>query len=103
VGDGNLIHKAMAAIAEEGSGVVVVIRDTRPTVVSDRIARRIDREPDDPSEGKRLVEYGVGAQILLDLGVRDMVLLSNHPQKKVVGLDGYGLKIVGQRPLGGGS
>ena len=46
----------------------------------------------------QLRDYGVGAQILLDLGVRRMVLLSNTP-KTVVGLDGYGLSIVEQRAI----
>ena len=43
-------------------------------------------------------EYGVGAQILLDLGVKDMILLTDTPEKKVVALDGYGLNIVGTHP-----
>lgn len=97
VGEGNLIHKAMATIAKEGTGIVVVIRDTRPTVVSEKITQRT--EPDKSQQSGRLVEYGVGAQILLDLGVKEMILLSNHPAKNIVGLDGYGLSIVGQRPL----
>ena len=45
------------------------------------------------------MEYGIGAQILLDLGVREMVLLSNSPARKIVGLEGYGLKVAGQRGL----
>ena len=45
------------------------------------------------------MEYGIGAQILLDLGVREMVLLSNSPARKIVGLEGYGLKVIGQRSL----
>ena len=49
---------------------------------------------------QRLIEYGVGAQILLDLGVREMVLLSNSPARKIVGLEGYGLSVVGHRALG---
>jgi 3,4-dihydroxy 2-butanone 4-phosphate synthase / GTP cyclohydrolase II len=47
-----------------------------------------------------LRDYGVGAQILLDLGVRDMVLLSNVT-RPIVGLEGYGLRIVEQRPIPG--
>ncbi len=43
-------------------------------------------------------DYGIGAQILLDLGVRDMVLLSNT-QRTIVGLEGYGLTIVEQRRI----
>ena len=45
--------------------------------------------------GGELRDYGVGAQILLDLGVREMVLLSNTAAQTIVGLDGYGLQIVG--------
>jgi 3,4-dihydroxy 2-butanone 4-phosphate synthase/GTP cyclohydrolase II len=45
-----------------------------------------------------LRDYGIGAQILVDLGVRDMILLSNTT-RTVVGLEGYGLNIVDQRPL----
>jgi 3,4-dihydroxy 2-butanone 4-phosphate synthase/GTP cyclohydrolase II len=47
-----------------------------------------------------LKEYGVGAQILLDLGLRDMILLTNTKTKTVVGLEGYGLRIVGTRVVG---
>ena len=45
-----------------------------------------------------LRDYGVGAQILLDLGVKEMILLSNTT-RNIVGLDGYGLKVVGRRSL----
>jgi 3,4-dihydroxy 2-butanone 4-phosphate synthase/GTP cyclohydrolase II len=48
---------------------------------------------------QRLIEYGIGAQILLDLGVREMVLLSNSPARKIVGLEGYGLTVAGHRGL----
>ncbi len=54
---------------------------------------------DDTAPEKRLVEYGIGAQILNDLGVSEMILLSNTPSPRIVGLDGYGLKIVDQRPI----
>ena len=43
-------------------------------------------------------DYGIGAQILLDLGVRDMVLLSNT-RRTIIGLEGYGLNVVDQRPI----
>ena len=45
-----------------------------------------------------LRDYGVGAQILFDLGVRDMILLSNT-HRTIVGLEGYGLTVVGERPI----
>ncbi len=96
VGPGNLVHRAMEKIGEEGCGVIVVIRDTRPTTVTDRL-HRAEKGDSDKVGGKRLIEYGVGAQILLDLGVRDMILLSNRPAMNVVGLDGYGLRIVEHR------
>ncbi|GIL38628.1 3,4-dihydroxy-2-butanone-4-phosphate synthase [Roseiterribacter gracilis] len=87
------LHNAMRQIAAAGSGVVVALREASPTGLSERLKAR--------AEGKReteLREVGVGAQILLDLGVREMVLLSNTP-KTIVGLDGYGLTVVEQRPI----
>ena len=48
---------------------------------------------------KVLRDYGVGAQILLDLGVRDMILLTNAKQRTIVGLEGYGLRVVGQQAI----
>jgi 3,4-dihydroxy 2-butanone 4-phosphate synthase/GTP cyclohydrolase II len=90
-----LVHKAMEIIGEEGRGVIVLIRESRP----DAISARLSQEAAGTGQ-QRLIEYGIGAQILLDLGVREMVLLSNAPAKKIVGLDGYGLKVVRHRPLG---
>ncbi len=86
------LQSAMRAIGEIGRGVIVLIREPSPTSLSDRL--RADRG----KSGAALRDYGVGAQILLDLGVRDMELLTNSP-KTIVGLDGYGLTIVGHRPL----
>jgi 3,4-dihydroxy 2-butanone 4-phosphate synthase/GTP cyclohydrolase II len=84
---------AMDLIAEAGRGVVVLIRDTRPTAISERAAKLGDG-------GAPIVlrDYGIGAQILIDLGVRDMVLLSNT-RRTIVGVEGYGLNIVEQRPV----
>jgi len=48
-----------------------------------------------------LRDYGIGAQILLDLGVRDMILVSNH-KRTIVGLEGYGLNVIEQRRVGDG-
>ena len=96
VGSGSLFHKAMSRIGEEGRGVLVLIRDTGPTVVTDTL-RRAGKSSGKKGGRRRLIEYGVGAQILLDLGVRDMILLSNSPARKIVGLDGYGLRVVGHQ------
>jgi 3,4-dihydroxy 2-butanone 4-phosphate synthase/GTP cyclohydrolase II len=87
----------MRIIAEKGRGVVVILRTTRPTFVTDVLLRRVDEDID----RRRVKEYGVGAQILLDLGVKDMVLLTDTPEKKIVALDGYGLNVIGTHPIRG--
>jgi 3,4-dihydroxy 2-butanone 4-phosphate synthase/GTP cyclohydrolase II len=91
-----LIEKSKRTIAEEGRGVIVLIRESRPDAISSRLTRE---EKPEQSGQQRLIEYGIGAQILLDLGVHEMVLLSNSPARKIVGLEGYGLKVVGHRSL----
>lgn len=95
----SLVQKAMEMIGEEGRGVVVLIRETDPHAVSNRLQGK-PAKSDSRSTGPRLVEYGIGAQILLDLGVREMTLLSNSPTPRVVGLEGYGLRIIGHKRLG---
>ena len=97
----SLIEKSMRAIAEEGRGVIVLIRDLRPKSVSEWIAQNAERRRPRRSDAeRRLVEIGVGSQILRDLGVGDMVLLSNAPPSRYVGLEAFGLRIVGQRKIG---
>jgi 3,4-dihydroxy 2-butanone 4-phosphate synthase/GTP cyclohydrolase II len=97
---GSLIEKAMLTIAHEGRGVIVLIRDLPPKSVSDWIAHRADAvRRKAGGQERRQVEIGVGSQILRDLGVREMVLLSNSLASVYVGLEGYGLKIVGQRRI----
>lgn len=100
-GGSSLIAQSMKAIAEEGRGVLVLIRDLRPRSVSTWISDQSTLAPK-KAEGqeRRLVEIGVGSQILRDLGVREMVLLTNSPASVYVGLEGYGLKIVEQRRIG---
>ena len=98
---GALVEKAMAEIAREGRGVMVLIRDLRPKGVSSSIAQNAERKKRthaDPE--RRRVEIGIGSQILRELGVSDMVLLSNAPPSRYVGLEAFGLRIVGQRQIG---
>jgi 3,4-dihydroxy 2-butanone 4-phosphate synthase/GTP cyclohydrolase II len=92
----DMLKESMRIISEEGRGVVVVIRDTQATVVSDLLLRK--GEGAEQGMPRRLREYGVGAQILLDLGVHEMILLSDT-DRSIVGLEGYGLSIAGQRPI----
>jgi 3,4-dihydroxy 2-butanone 4-phosphate synthase/GTP cyclohydrolase II len=91
-------HLALVMIAREGRGVVVLLREMWPTKLSERV--RGLGETTRPRG--QLRDYGIGAQILLDLGVRDMVLLSNT-QRTIVGWEGYGLKIVEQRRIDAGA
>ncbi len=98
-GHGPELHAAMAEIGRAGRGVVVLIREPLPTSLSDAVQRRLGTAaPVKNGKPTELRDYGVGAQILLDLGVRRMILLSNR-KKIIIGLDGYGLSIDGQRPI----
>ena len=98
--EGSLIHKSMAAIAAEGRGVVVLIRDLRPKSVSSWIAGTAKPNKGKPAGAdRRRVEIGVGAQILRELGITEMVLLTNSPASVYVGLEGYGLKLVDTRRI----
>lgn len=94
------LQRAMAQIGEAGSGIAVLIREPSTTAVSDLVNRLSGAEDHKPESGaaNELRDYGVGAQILLDLGVRQMRLLSNTEQT-VIGLDGYGLSIVERVPI----
>ena len=94
------IGNSLRMIEREGRGVVVLIRDLRPKIISEWIASR--GQPKKESEGvreRRRVEIGIGSQILTDLGVSDMVLLTNSPAHVYVGLEGFGLRIVGTRGI----
>jgi 3,4-dihydroxy 2-butanone 4-phosphate synthase / GTP cyclohydrolase II len=94
-GRGGEVEASMRTIAEAGRGVIVLIREPSATRLSDTVAARVTGGAG-ATTGLR--DYGVGAQILLDLGVRDMILLSNT-RRTIVGLEGYGLTVVEQRPI----
>ncbi len=79
---------AMAAIASEGRGAVVLLRDTTMKLVTDG-----EVSP------QTLRQYGLGAQILAALGLSKLELLTNSPSPRVVGLDAYGLEITGTRNI----
>ena len=91
----NLLHGAMRMVADAGRGVVVLIREPSPTSLSDRVRAKLADAPPQPI---KLREIGVGAQILRDLGVHDMILLSNA-QRPAVALNGFGLRVVEQRTV----
>src|SRR4051795_30691 len=106
---GNQLHAAMRQIEEEGQGVLVYMRqEGRGIGLAAKIhAYKLQEEGLDTVEANAklgyatdLRDYGLGAQILFDLGVRRFRFLTNNP-KKVVGLEGYGLEMIEQVPIRG--
>jgi 3,4-dihydroxy 2-butanone 4-phosphate synthase / GTP cyclohydrolase II len=105
---GSQLHQAMQQVAEAGKGVIVYMRQEGRGIglLSKLQAYKLQKEEglDTVQANERLGfgadlrHYGIGAQILIDLGVRQMRLLTNNP-KKVVGVDGYGLQIVERVPI----
>jgi 3,4-dihydroxy 2-butanone 4-phosphate synthase / GTP cyclohydrolase II len=89
------LHNAMHMISNAGRGILVLIREHRPTALAERV-RLLAEGAVRP--GRELRDYGIGAQILLDLGVKNMILLTNR-RRTVIGLEGYGLNIVEQRAI----
>ncbi|RBY88273.1 bifunctional 3,4-dihydroxy-2-butanone-4-phosphate synthase/GTP cyclohydrolase II [Blastococcus sp. TF02A-26] len=105
---GPQLQAALATVAEEGRGVVLYVRGhegrgigllhkLQAYQLQDRGADTVDANLDLglPADAR---DYGTGAQILVDLGIRTMRLLTNNPAKRA-GLEGYGLKVVGRVPL----
>ena len=84
----NEFGDAMQLIAKEGRGELVLLRDTTMKLTSG-----------DGASPQTLRQYGLGAQILSSLGLSDLILLTNSPKPKVVGLDAYGLDIVDTRKV----
>ncbi|WP_425092584.1 3,4-dihydroxy-2-butanone-4-phosphate synthase [Tropicimonas sp. S265A] len=79
---------AMCEVADEGRGAVVLLRDTTMKMV-----------PENATSPQTLRQYGLGAQILSSLGLSELVLLTNSPSPKVIGLEAYGLTITGTRKI----
>ena len=88
IGDGGELPRAMRAIAADGRGVVVLLRDTTMKLV----------EPGEHSP-QTLRQYGLGAQILSSLGLSAITLVTNSKAPKIVGLEAYGLTIAGTRAI----
>ena len=105
---GDQLHKAMAMMDDEGNGVILYLRQegrgiglvNKLKAYELQLKHGLDTVEANLKLGFKddLRDYGLGAQILVDLGVRQMRLLTNNP-KKMVGLDGYGLSVVEQIPI----
>ncbi len=93
-GRAGVLQKAMAMIEANGSGVLVLLREPCRTAASDQLKAHAGEAGGPPT----LRDYGIGAQILVDLGITRMKLITNTP-KMIVGLEGYGLEISGHVPI----
>jgi 3,4-dihydroxy 2-butanone 4-phosphate synthase/GTP cyclohydrolase II len=106
---GRLVRASLERIAKEGAGVLVYLHQTGPGL---RVVREPQSEPHLVSHGREFMhlatpagqkalqhEVGIGAQILSDLGLHTIRLLTNHP-RKIVALEGFGIEIVEQVPVG---
>ena len=88
------VPKALKALeAYDGAGVAVFIRDSNPHWLSERYG-----QPQADHSENVLRDYGIGAQILGDLGLTSIRILTNNP-KKIRGLEGYGLSVTDQIPI----
>lgn len=87
------LPRAMEIIAQEGRGAVFLFRQPRPTLAS---------EVEDDDTPRTIKQTGLGAQIMSTMGITQLILLTDSPRTRYLGLDAYGISIVGTQPLSEG-
>ena len=90
------LSSAMETIANKGDGIIILIRDLSPESLSKKISKSLKQSQ---KKHTNIRDYGVGAQILSDLGVKSMTVLSNN-KANAIGLKGFGLTIKNWKKLG---
>ena len=104
-GRSNELEMSLRVIAKEGCGVAVLIRDawnsrfSNQIQLSGKLKGKSSKNTKGPQQKPVLRDYGIGAQILLDLGITEMRLMTNTKESTIKGIDGYGLKILERVPI----
>ena len=86
------LNKSLRIVEEKGKGVIVILRNPKKELVKYENSTKINKK------NYILKEYGIGAQILLDIGVKNIILLTNT-DKSIIGIDGFGLTIKGSKKI----
>ena len=81
----NELDKSMELINNDGKGVIVILRNPKKEIMS-------ERNKSSQNDKMILKEYGIGAQILIKIGVKNIILLTNK-NKSIIGIDGFGIRI----------
>ena len=94
--NGSELSSAMETIGNKGDGIIILIRDISPESLSNKISKSLKQTQKTITN---IRDYGVGAQILSDLGVKNMTVLSNK-KSSAIALDGFDLKIKNWKKIG---
>ncbi len=87
------LHKAIEYVSTEGKGVIILVRDSGKSIINNLILNQVKGEKSHQQNSDELRIYGMGAQILSEIGIKKMILLTNT-EWKFIGLDAYGIEIV---------